>query len=86
MNPEDYLAATLRRTQELYEKHLERELTIEGFTQRLSQLIEVGYLTFVLSSFPVALYSLDRAISREQIYTPPAKTQEIFQSRQEIHR
>ena len=67
-NAERYLERTLQITQRLYDKHIERELTLDGFSQRLSQLADALYLGFVVLSFPVCMYGLNRTlpVDREQ--------------------
>ena len=62
-NAERYLEHTLQITQKLYDKHVEQELTLDGFSRRLSQMADTMYLGFIILSFPVCMYSLDRALS-----------------------
>ena len=62
---ERYLEQSLQVTREIYQRHLERELSIEGLCQRLSQFADVAYVGIMISIFPVTLYSLSSKPERE---------------------
>ncbi len=72
---EEYLERTLRFTQEMYmrqTKRIERELTLDGLTKRLSQFADTVYLVSIISVFPVCVYSLGRPLSPQKIERAPA--------------
>lgn len=63
---EKYLEKTLRVTQEMCQRHVERELSIDGLCKRLSQFADVLYLGVILATFPVGVYSIGKAISQDR--------------------
>ncbi|MEK6825889.1 MAG: hypothetical protein AABY00_03825 [Nanoarchaeota archaeon] len=60
---ERYIERTLDVTRATCQKYVERELSIDGLCKRLSQFADILYLGVIFVTFPVGVYSINKAIS-----------------------